>query len=298
MEAVGTDTVGREGYVPTRRDASAGTATIARPGRTRLEVIEGEAGPRLREGPAVRHVRRDGWVVSGADIDVRLTVSVVIPTYNESLCLPAVLTQIPERDTEVIIVDGRSEDGTVEVALEHRPSAKIVNEPAKGKGAALRAGFEAATGDIIVVIDADGSMSPGELPAFVETLISGADVAKGSRCRPGGSSADLTLVRSMGNWLLGRTFNTLYGTELTDVTYGYMAFWSRHLSSLLPTGGGFDVEAGMLTTAAVENLSIVEVPCHEGRRLYGPSNLNPVRDGTRILVKQVRTWWDHRRQRR
>ena len=269
-----------------------------RTGHSRFDLIEGHAGPRLREGVDVRHVRRDGWVVEGRNETVRLTVSVVIPTYNEALSLPAVLAQIPERDTEVVVVDGRSDDGTVDVALEHRPSATIVHEPEKGKGAALRTGFQAATGDIIVVMDADGSMSPGELPAFVDALISGADVAKGSRCRAGGSSADLTRIRSLGNWLLGTTFNTLYGTQLTDVTYGYLAFWSRHLPLLLPDGGGFDVEAGMLTTAALENLSIVEVPCHEGRRLYGPSNLHPVRDGTRILVRQVRTWWDHRRQSR
>lgn len=277
--------------------SSAATTLRESERRGGLKVLHGEGRPHLREGPSVRHTRRDGWVVTSADVEVRLLVSVVIPTYNEALSLPAVLAQIPASDTEVIVVDGRSVDDTVEVARSHRPDVRIVHEPAKGKGAALKAGFEAATGDIIVVIDADGSMSPGELPAFVDALIGGADVVKGSRCLPNGSSADLTLVRLAGNWLLGQTFNVLYGTRLTDVTYGYLAFWAKDRSLLMPAGGGFDVEAGMLTTAAVEGLNIVEVPCHEGRRLYGPSNLKPCRDGTRILRRQLATWIGHRRQR-
>lgn len=96
--------------------------------------------------------------------------------------------------------------------------------------------------------------------------------------------------------MLGAVFNRLYGTKLTDVTYGYLAFWRRYLSELMPSGSGFDVEASMLTSAALKGLPIVEVPCHEGRRLYGESKLRPFRDGSRILRHQLGAWWDARRR--
>src|SRR5687767_2799244 len=105
-------------------------------------------------------------------------VSVVIPTLNEAKNLPLVLGEIPA-EYEIVIVDGWSTDGTVEVARELRPDARILRQRRKGKGDALARGFAAATGDIVVMLDADGSADPAEIPRFVEALVAGADFAKG-----------------------------------------------------------------------------------------------------------------------
>src|SRR5438270_1440191 len=88
------------------------------------------------------------------------TVSVVIPTLNEQRNIAWVLERLPRIVDEVIVVDGRSTDDTIFAALSTRPDARIVQERTPGKGAALRAGFEAASGDVIVMLDADGSMHP------------------------------------------------------------------------------------------------------------------------------------------
>ena len=112
----------------------------------------------------------------------RPKVSLVIPTLNEAKNLPLILPYIPINWVdEVVLVDGRSTDDTVEVAKQLMPSIRVVMESKKGKGAALRAGYQAAAGDIIVVIDADGSNDPREIPRYILPLLEGADFIKGSR---------------------------------------------------------------------------------------------------------------------
>ena len=123
-------------------------------------------------------------------------VSVVIPTLNEARNLPYVFSKLPPALHEVIIVDGRSVDDTVATARRLRPGVRIVTQSRSGKGNALACGFAAATGDIIAMVDADGSADPGEIPAFVEALLGGADYAKGSRFAAGGGSSDITRLRS------------------------------------------------------------------------------------------------------
>jgi glycosyltransferase involved in cell wall biosynthesis len=247
---------------------------------------------RLVPDQTVQSPQRPGWSVYCSGISeerrIDLLVSVVIPAYNEARNLPSVLLQIPRQGTEVIVVDGHSSDGTIGVVHELCPGAVVVTQPGRGKGDALRAGFRAATGDIVVMIDADGSMTPREIPAFVGALVAGADLAKGSRRLEGGGSADLTPVRSLGNRALGWIFNRIHGTRLTDLCYGYMAFWRHHLPDLMPDCDGFEVETALNVRAARARLRVVEVPSNEGRRGYGDSNLHPVRDGLRVLRTMVR----------
>jgi glycosyltransferase involved in cell wall biosynthesis len=208
-------------------------------------------------------------------------VSVVIPTLNEAANLPHILPHLQQY--EVIIVDGGSTDGTLEVAREHAPHALLLRQDRKGKGNALMCGIEAATGAIVVTLDADGSARADEIPRFVAALEAGADFAKGSRNMPGGGSADLTLLRSLGNRFLGFLVNTLFGTNYTDLCYGFNAFWARHASALEITCDGFEVETLLHLRAHAANLVIVEVPSYEELRLNGDSNLRPFRDGFRIL---------------
>src|SRR5208283_1134726 len=115
-----------------------------------------------------------------------------------------------------LLVDTVSSDVTKLMAQTARPGIRIVEEPRRGKGYALRAGLSAATGDILVAIDADGSMSPEEIPRFVHPLRHGFDYTKGSRFIPGGGSLDITPVRRLGNRGLVTTANLLFKVHYTD----------------------------------------------------------------------------------
>src|SRR5271166_4178278 len=151
-------------------------------------------------------------------------VSVVIPAKNEARNLPHVLSALPDGLHEVILVDGRSTDDTVAVAKNLRPDIIVIGQNRRGKGNALACGFAAATGDFIVMLDADGSTNPAEIPRFVTALVEGADYAKGSRFMPGAGSSDISRLRQYGNYWLNRIVNVLYGTRYTDLCYGYNAF--------------------------------------------------------------------------
>jgi glycosyltransferase involved in cell wall biosynthesis len=210
-------------------------------------------------------------------------VSVVIPTLNEAENLPHVFPRLPQGLHEVIVVDGRSTDGTVEVARRLRPDVRIVMQDGKGKGNALAAGFAAATGDIFVTLDADGSTDAAEIPRFVSALCNGADFVKGSRFAQGGASSDITFTRRLGNRGLNALVNTLYGTSYTDLCYGYNAFWARCLPYMRVDCDGFEVETLINVRIAKGGLVIHEVPSYERDRIHGRSNLHAVRDGSRVL---------------
>lgn len=211
------------------------------------------------------------------------SVSVVVPAMNEAANLPHVFATLPRWIDEVILVDGNSTDDTVAVAKRLRPDLRVVVQTRRGKGNALIEGFAAASGDIIVMIDADGSTDGHEIGAFVTALVEGADFAKGSRYAPGGGSDDISIVRSLGNKALTGLTNLLYGTRYTDLCYGYNAFWARHLDSMSLDCDGFEIETLMNVRAAQAGLLIQEVPSHERLRIHGESNLHAVRDGWRVL---------------
>jgi glycosyltransferase involved in cell wall biosynthesis len=224
-------------------------------------------------------------------------VSVVVPALNEERNLPYVFERMPSDVAEVILVDGGSTDRTVEVARELYPSVVVVQQTRKGKGNALACGFAACTGDIIVMIDADGSTDPAEIPAFVDALLGGADFAKGSRFREGGGSHDITRLRALGNHGLNGAVNLLFRASFTDLCYGYNAFWRRVLPVLelpdtalppLENGGklwgdGFEIETVINVRVAARGMRIKEVASLEGSRLHGVSNLNAFTDGMRVL---------------
>lgn len=224
-------------------------------------------------------------------------VSVVIPARNEARNLPHVLGALPAGLHEVILVDGHSQDGTVEVARRCLPSIRVVRQTRKGKGNALACGFAAVTGDVVVMLDADGSADPAEIPAFVEALVAGAHFAKGTRFAQGGSSSDITWFRRLGNAALNGLVNMLYRTRYTDLCYGYNVFWARLLPTLdLPPvhidglgaadmiwGDGFEIETLINVRVAVAGARIAEVGSVEKPRLHGESNLNAVTDGLRVL---------------
>jgi len=224
------------------------------------------------------------------------TVSIVIPAKNESRNLPHVFAELPD-DCEVILVDGNSTDDTVKVTQRLRPDITVIGQSREGKGNALACGFAAATGDFIVMIDADGSNDPAEIPRFLAALRDGADFAKGSRFLPGGGSHDISLIRRTGNFWLNRIVNLLYGTRYTDLCYGYNAFRRECLDVMtlnaaetegcdpgeMLWGDGFEVETLINVRIAKAGLRVTEVPSFERVRHFGASNLNAFSDGLRVL---------------
>lgn len=219
------------------------------------------------------------------------TVSLVIPVRNEARNIASVLEQVADDVHEIILVDGSSTDVTVITARAYRPDARVVPQQGKGKGSALRTGFQAATGDIVVMMDADGSMSPQEIRHYLHFLSNGYDFVKGSRFISGGGSLDITTIRRLGNWFLLTVFNTVYDTNLSDLCYGFCAFHRRYLDHLRLTATGFEIEAEMTVRAMQAGLRIAEVPSLELPRRSGTSNLHAIRDGIRVLRTVLR---DHR----
>lgn len=211
------------------------------------------------------------------------TISVVIPTINERLNIKEVLPKLPEFIDEVVIVDGCSTDGTIEEVRKYRKDAKIFIETEKGKGAALRRGFKEASGDLVIMMDADGSHNPKELPVLIDPVLNGYDVTKASRLLPGGGSDDFTWFRRFGNRMFVSMVNTLYGANYTDLCYGYRAFKRDALEKLRIRSKGFEVETEQSILMIKAGLKIKEIPSFEVKRKYGDSRLNSFRDGWKIL---------------
>lgn len=215
----------------------------------------------------------------------RPRVSVIIPTLNEAKNLPLILPFLPMAwIDEVLLVDGRSTDNTIEVAQDLLPSIKVVLEKEKGKGAAMNAGYRAATGEILIVVDADGSNDPREIPRFIQALMMGSDMVKGSRFAHGGGTTDMPIIRQLGNGFFTVMVNLLFGTHWTDLCYGYHAFW-RHCLEVVDVSDkpGFEIDTALYLRAAREQLHVTEVPSFEGFRFHGVGKLQTIPDGWRVM---------------
>jgi glycosyl transferase family 2 len=247
-------------------------ATLSQVGGVSLVEVEaiGSKAVTPYNGPDRRHSRQT-------------RVSVVVSAMNEEKNVGLVLSRLPGGLHEVILVDGCSKDRTIEVAMEAYPGIRVLTQSGVGKGDALRTGFAAVTGNLVVMLDADGSANPAEISRFVAALEAGADFAKGSRFLAGGGSADITLIRRLGNAFLSGTANLLHGTRFTDLCYGYNAFWTRCLPFISLDAPGFEVETLINLRVAGAGMKITEVPSYEENRISGQSNLKTFRDGFRVL---------------
>jgi Glycosyl transferase family 2 len=255
-----------------------------------LDLLEAPAATPSRVGgvPLIEVealASRDAVPYKGPDrrANRRTKISVVVPAMNEGKNIGHVLGLLPDDLHEVILVDGNSSDDTVEAARRAYPGIRVTYQSGRGKGDAFRTGFAAVTGNLVVMLDADGSADPAEIPRFVAALEAGADFAKGSRFLDEGGSADITWTRKLGNAFLSGSANTLHGTRFTDLCYGYNAFWARCLPFISLDVPGFEVETLINLRIAAAGMKITEVPSYEEERISGQSNLKTFRDGFRVL---------------
>jgi hypothetical protein len=213
----------------------------------------------------------------------RTQVSLVLPALNEADGLALILPRVPPVVDQVIVVNGPSTDGTADVVRRLRPDAILLSQRGRGKGNAIKHGLAVADGDIIVTMDADGSMNPEDIDGFIAQLHAGADFVKGSRALPGAGSADFTQLRRLGNAALTRFANSLFGAHYTDITYGFNAYWRSTIRHLGRLADGFEFEIQAAVRAVVVGMRTAEVATHEPARAGGVSKLNPLTDGTAIL---------------
>ena len=208
---------------------------------------------------------------------LKAKITVLICAFNEEKNLPYVLPKIPQWVDEILLVDGHSSDNTVEVAKRLRPDIRILYQPEKGKGDALKYGIKHSSGDIVVTLDADGTTDPEEMHKFIEPLLNGYDFAKGSRflnTRP----KRMPWYRHFGNWLLVTEANLIFGTNYTDLCSGYNAFWGKSWERInFPDEFGY--EPLITLRAKRAGLKIIEVACSDRGRISGGSKLPNWRQG-------------------
>jgi glycosyltransferase involved in cell wall biosynthesis len=225
------------------------------------------------------------------------SVSLIIPAMNESATLTSIIDSVPEYVDEIIVIDGRSRDNTFEIASNHPRVNKVLRQRSRGKGAALSLGFAVATCDLVAIIDADGSMDPAELKDFLN-MFPQAEIVKGSRSKKlGGTSADLTIFRDLGNRVLTKLCNVWFKENWTDLAYGYAVVDRKALGKLglssydemgsvfghKSYGQGFEIEALIFCRSSKWGFRVLEVASAEHKRISGSSNLRAIRDGFRVL---------------
>jgi len=217
-------------------------------------------------------------------------VSVVIPAQDEADTVGMVLDDVKAVlgampvDSEIIVVNDHSHDRTAEVTLSKKV-ALVSNPYRSGKGNALRAGFKASSGDVIVMMDADCSHDPKDLPAFLDTIQKGAGMVIGSRIY--GGSDEYTRIRALGNIFFTALFGCIFGRYLSDVLNGYKAFRRDVVEKFPCTAPGFEIEIELAANALRCGYAITEIPSHEKKRAGGTVKSNVIVHGCTFLFRMI-----------
>jgi len=222
-------------------------------------------------------------------------VTVVVPARNEAGNVPEIFARVPEMGagTDLIFVEGNSSDNTyaaieAEIAKTARPRVRLLKQPGKGKGDAVRTGFDAAEGDILMILDADLTVPPEDLPRFYEAWLAGADFVNGVRLVYPMEEKAMRFFNMLGNkffslvftWLLGQSIkDTLCGTKVLSKKHYQMIAANRDYFGDIDPFGDFDLLFG----AAKYNLKIAGLPVRYRQRVYGTTNIQRWKHGVLLL---------------
>ena len=215
---------------------------------------------------------------------MKITASIIIPTLNEEGNLDELIKKINkilyEIPHEIIVVDGYSKDKTVDVAKKNNA---VVIYDKKGKGSALRKGFEKAKGEILISMDADLSNDPKELKLIIDSINIGYDICMGSRFITGGGTEDMPYIRKLGNRTFVFLVNIFFNAHYSDLCYGYRGFRKNIIKKLDLKEDRFAIETEININAAKKHLKVIEIPSVEKKRDKGTGKLRTFSDGYNIL---------------
>ncbi|MDY6917300.1 MAG: glycosyltransferase family 2 protein [Chloroflexota bacterium] len=220
-------------------------------------------------------------------------VCVILPALNEEETIGRVIDEIPTREiedrgygVEVVVVDNNSTDRTKEIAEEK--GARVIVEPIRGKGRAVRTAFDSVDGDYMFMLDADYTYPASHIPELLDVLCEGCDVVMGSRLRGRREKGSIRPLNLVGNYLLVLMANVLYGTRISDLCTGCWGFSRRAVDGLKLDAVGFELEANLFVEAAKRRYSIAELPIGYRRRPT-PPKLKSLKSGVKIgrtLIKK------------
>lgn len=221
-----------------------------------------------------------------------MNVSVVIPAKNEAETIGQVLEELiivtnklRNYKFEIIVVDDGSKDSTSEIAKKYNTTV-IKNPGSSGKGHALKAGFRKCNqSDIVVMMDADYSHCPEELPLFLKEIENGAGLVVGSRIL--GGSDEYGFIRALGNILLTATFRLMFNYKATDVLNGYKVFKKDLIQDFEYSSKGFEIEVELVGNALRTGYKVVEVRSHERSRAGGKLKSRVFVEGPKFLFKII-----------
>jgi glycosyltransferase involved in cell wall biosynthesis len=222
-------------------------------------------------------------------------LSVVIPAYNEKDTIREIVSRVrvTPYDKEIVIVDDFSRDGTRDILkeMEQDPDIRIFYHPEnRGKGAALRTGFKQATGDIVIVQDADLEYDPAEYPQLLDPILSGkADVVYGSRFA-GGPHRVLYFWHSVANRFLTLSSNMLTNLNLTDMETCYKVFRREVIQKVNIVSNRFGVEPELTAKIARMNVRVYEVPISYHGRRYSEGKKIGWKDAVNALYCIIKFW--------
>jgi glycosyltransferase involved in cell wall biosynthesis len=226
------------------------------------------------------------------DPDERRLVSVVMPSYNEGATIEIVLERVLDLDLrlEVLVIDDGSSDDTAEIVGRNGRVKLIRHERNRGKGAAVRTGIQASTGDIVVIQDADLEYDPRDLPKLLGPLLEGvADAVFGTRLRGGEPQRAHLFWHYAGNRFLSLVTNVLYNTTISDMEVGYKAFRGDLIRSLDLVSDDFGFEPEV--TAKIlrrRDIRLYEIPISYYGRTYDEGKKITWRDGIKALWSLMR----------
>ncbi len=213
-------------------------------------------------------------------------VSIIFPALNEQETIGKIIDEVPIEEiegrgyrAEIIVVDNGSTDKTREIA--EAKGARVITEPNRGKGRAMRTAFEAVSGDFVFMIDADSTYPTTYIPRMLELLEEGYDVVLGSRLKGQREEGAMSRLNMVGNHLLALLANVLYGTGVSDPCTGYWGFRGEVPKSLKLDAVGFELEANMLAEIARQGYRIAELPILYRRR-PNQAKLGSMKDGFKI----------------